>query len=93
MINEPSNSPRTPSPARDQFEFDGLSLIRTSQASALHRGDMNKDVLAATLRLDEAVAFGGVEPSYGTCRHLLRSSIAVAAVIRGANPAASAMAS
>jgi hypothetical protein len=33
-------------------------------------GDMNKDVVAAALRLDEAVTLGRIEPFRGTCRHL-----------------------
>jgi hypothetical protein len=39
-------------------------------AAALHRRDVNEDVLATALRLDEAVTLGGVEPFHGTCRHL-----------------------
>jgi hypothetical protein len=31
---------------------------------------MNEHVLSASLRLDEAVAFGGVEPLYISYRHL-----------------------
>jgi hypothetical protein len=35
-------------------------------AAALHRRDVNEDVLATALRLDEAVTLGGVEPFHGT---------------------------
>src|SRR5262249_51292038 len=31
---------------------------------------MNKDILTAALRLDEAITFGRIEPFHGTCRHL-----------------------
>src|SRR6516225_296709 len=51
--------------------------METHEARALHRRDMNKDVLAAALGLDEDVTLGRIEPFHGTCRHpsLLRSCI------------------
>ena len=57
-------------PIRDELEFDGLPLIETPEAGALHRRDMNKDVLAATLRLNKSITLGRIEPFHGTCRHL-----------------------
>ena len=45
-------------------------LIETAEAGAFNRRDMNKDVLAAALRLDEAVTLLRIEPFHGTCRHL-----------------------
>src|SRR5215469_13870341 len=55
---------------------DFLSFLQRLHASTLHRADMDEDVLAAGLRLNEAKAFGGVEPFDGACRHRsLRSSL------------------
>ena len=51
-------------PIIDDFELDLLTFIEGREAGALHRRDMNEHVLSAPLRLDEAVAFGGVEPLY-----------------------------
>src|SRR5262249_16291532 len=71
--------------ARDQrtlkFSAAVLPLFETSSNSmacpslrllrpALHRRDVNEHVLAAALRLDKAVALGGIKPFHGTCRHL-----------------------
>src|SRR5690606_2214726 len=39
-----------------------LAFVQAAQARAFHRGDVDEDVLAAVIRLDEAVALGGVEP-------------------------------
>jgi hypothetical protein len=47
-------------PIRDELESNRLSLIETSEASALNRRDVNEHVLAAALRLDETVAFGQI---------------------------------
>jgi len=54
----------------DDFELDLLTFIEGREAGSLHRRDMNEHVLSAPLRLDEAVAFGGVEPLYISYRHL-----------------------
>jgi len=81
-ISARSTNPQVPrrgfTPIRDQLEFDRLSLIETSETSAVHCRDVNEHVLAAALRLDEAVTLGRIEPFHGTCGHLslLRSSIA-----------------
>src|SRR5262249_23006704 len=48
----------------DDFKLDLLTLIQGRQSGPFHRGDMNKHVLPASLRLDEAVAFRGIEPLY-----------------------------
>jgi hypothetical protein len=62
LINEPSNSPpRGHAPIRDEFEFDGLPLIETAEASTLYRRDVNEHVLAAALRLDESITLGRIE--------------------------------
>ena len=51
--------------------FDHLALIEGGQTSPLDRGNMDEDILAATtLRLDEPVAFGRVEPFHSSCSHL-----------------------
>ena len=42
-------------PVRDELEFDVLFLIQTSEASALYRRDVNKDVVALS-RANSAAA-------------------------------------
>jgi hypothetical protein len=59
----------------DDFELDLLALIECGEAGAFHRRDMNEHVLSASLRLDKAVALGGVEPLYISDRHLDTSRI------------------
>jgi hypothetical protein len=61
---------RGPTPIRDKLEFDRLPLIETSEASAFYRWDVNEHVLAAALRLDEAVTLLRIKPLHGTCRHV-----------------------
>src|SRR5215475_6586830 len=39
------------------------------QACALDSADMDEGVLAAVVRLDEAIALGGVEPLHGSRSH------------------------
>src|SRR5215467_16264526 len=58
----------------DDFELDLLTLIECGESGTFHRRYMNEHVLSAFMRLDEAVAFGGVEPLYISCRHLDISS-------------------
>jgi hypothetical protein len=52
------------------------------QKLAGHERYSNRKTLLHALRLDKAVALGGVEPFHGTCKHfkLLQSSIAAAGV-------------
>jgi len=69
-INEPSDSPLVSQPCSRRARINSLSLVETPEASALHCRDMNKDVLAAALRFDEAVPLGRIEPFHRTCRHL-----------------------
>src|ERR1041385_4925890 len=45
-----------------QFVLHPLAVVQRTQAGALDRRDVHEDVLAAVIRLDEAVALGGVEP-------------------------------
>ena len=53
---------RAPIPFR--AEQHRLSFRQGRQSGAFHGGDVNEDILAAGLRLDEAKALGGVEPSH-----------------------------
>jgi hypothetical protein len=52
------------------FVFDSLPFIERGQASPFDRRDVNEDVFAAALRLDETVPFSRIEPLHGTLRHL-----------------------
>src|SRR5215831_17144377 len=54
----------------DDFEFDLLALIEGGESGPFHRRDMNEHVLSTSFRLDEAVAFGWVEPLYISYCHL-----------------------
>jgi hypothetical protein len=54
----------------DDFEFDLLALIECGESGPFHRRDMNEHVLSTSFRLDEAVAFGWVEPLYISYCHL-----------------------
>src|SRR5882724_7086758 len=49
--------------------FHLLAFIECAEPCALYSRDVNKHVLAATLRLNEAVALGGVEPFHSSDRH------------------------
>jgi hypothetical protein len=44
----------------DYFELDVLALVECGKARPLNRRDMNKHVLPAALRLNEAVTLGGL---------------------------------
>src|SRR3954447_19689488 len=48
---------------------DLLTFAQAHQAGALHRRDVDEDILAAVVRLDEAVALGLVEPLHRTRFH------------------------
>src|SRR5215212_8274159 len=54
---------------------DLLTLAQAHQARALHRRDVDEDILAAVVRLDEAVALRLVEPLHRTRFHGLSSSV------------------
>ena len=45
---------------------DLLAFIQAVQSGPLDRADVDEDILAARVGLDESVAFGGVEPLDGT---------------------------
>jgi hypothetical protein len=53
------------------FDIEGHFLVvgQTCQACPLNCGNVNKDILAAPVRGNKAVAFGRVEPFYGTRCH------------------------
>src|SRR6266403_1447046 len=53
----------------DLFVFDRLSFVERGKASFLNRRNMNKNVLAATGRLDKTKTLGRVEPLYSTFSH------------------------
>ena len=48
---------------------DLLAVIQRTQTCALNCGDVNENVRAAVVRLNEAEALGGVEPLYSTSVH------------------------
>src|SRR6516164_2254196 len=54
----------------DQLVLDHLTFVERGQAGALDRGDMDKYVFAAVLRLNESIAFRRVEPFHGASSHL-----------------------
>jgi hypothetical protein len=53
----------------DDLVLDLLAFIEGAEACALYGRDVDEHVLAATLRLNEAVALGGVEPFHSSDRH------------------------
>src|SRR5205807_573377 len=52
------------------FILDLLPLIKGGQSCALDGGNVNKDILTATLRRNEAVSLGRVEPLHRSCCHV-----------------------
>src|SRR5579863_9161455 len=54
---------------RDFFVFDDLPFIETAEACSLDRRDMDKNIFAAALRLNESVALLRIEPLHGTFSH------------------------
>src|SRR5690606_27332943 len=46
-----------------------LVFVQAAQAGLLDSRDVDEDVLAAVIRLDEAVTLGGVEPFYSAGSH------------------------
>src|SRR6266508_6190459 len=53
----------------DNLEGNLLSLIEGAHAGTFDRADMNEDILAAVLRLNEAKAFLAVKPLYSSRIH------------------------
>jgi hypothetical protein len=47
---------------------DDLPFVETVEAGPLNSRDVHKNILAAALRLNETIAFGGVEPLHSTFR-------------------------
>jgi len=62
---------RCPAAIGHEFEFDILAFVERAEASALHRRDVDEDVLVAGRRPDEPVAFSGIEPFDGALLHRL----------------------
>ena len=54
----------------NNLESDFLSLVEAVQAGAFDRADVDKDILAAIIRLDKAEALLAVEPLHGSLRHV-----------------------
>jgi hypothetical protein len=50
-------------------ELDLLPIIESAESGAFDSRDMNKNVLSATLGLDESVTFGRIEPFHFSGRH------------------------
>jgi hypothetical protein len=48
-----------------------LALVEAIHPGAFDGADVDEYVLAAVIRLDEAVAFLAVEPLYGSLRHVI----------------------
>jgi hypothetical protein len=59
----------------NELILDLLAFVQGPDAGALQGGNMNKYVLAAVGGLDEAIAFAGVKPLYGSYRHSLLQSV------------------
>src|SRR5215467_5213366 len=53
----------------NDLEGDFLAFLELVEAGALDRADVDEDVLAAVLRLDESVALLRVEPLHGSFGH------------------------
>jgi hypothetical protein len=57
-----------------ELEAHALALMEMPEARPLDGRDMHEHVLRAVLRLDEAIAFLGIEPLHGSDRHCRPSS-------------------
>jgi hypothetical protein len=58
------------SPAiRENIVADLLAFCEAAHTGALHCGSVNENVLSAIIGLNEAKAFGSVEPLYSSRRH------------------------
>jgi len=55
------------------FEFDLLTLRQADQTGTLNGRDVDEDIRATVVRLDESVALGAVEPFDSADRHSLIS--------------------
>ena len=64
-------------PIRDNVVGDFLSLVQAVHAGTLNGADVDENVLAAVIRLDEAKAFLAVEPLHGSLRHETLLSVRV----------------
>jgi hypothetical protein len=64
----------------NNIKRDLLSLVEPRHSGSFDRADVDEDVLAAVIRLDEAEAFLAIEPLHGSLRHL--AFLSVTCVIR-----------
>jgi hypothetical protein len=78
---------RSFAPVRDFLVFDDLPLIKTAEAGSFDCRDVDKHIsAAATLRLNEPIALGRIEPLHGTFRHyLLQATLRRATIIARPN--------
>ncbi len=53
--------------ASDEFVLDFLTLDEIGNPGPLYGRDVHKGVGSATIRLDESIALGVVEPLHGSC--------------------------
>jgi hypothetical protein len=53
----------------DYFVADLLTFIEIAHSCAFYRADVNKNILAAIVRLNEAETFLTVKPLHGSRRH------------------------
>ena len=63
------DSRHTTSAIGRQFEFNFLAFVQTLQAGFLYSRNVYEHIIAAFIGNDEAEAFFGVEPFYGTAWH------------------------
>jgi hypothetical protein len=59
----------------NNLERDLLSLVKPAHTGAFDCADVDEDVLAPIIRLDEAEAFLVIEPLHGSLRHLAFLSV------------------
>ena len=57
------------------FEAKPLALVKAGHPSAFDGADADQYVKSAVVGFDQAIAFGGVEPSDGSKRHIASSHI------------------
>src|SRR5690606_18102586 len=57
-----------------KLERQLLAFVQRVHAGALDGRDVHEHIVAAVIRLDEAVALGRVEPLHGSSRHFANSN-------------------
>jgi len=56
-------------PIRHDFVADLLAFAQSPKSGSFDGADVHKHVVAAVIRLNEAIAFGSVKPLYGSHAH------------------------